>query len=202
MHLDPDNAATGYSTLGFNPDFFKGIYDIFFGEGRDYESILSLLGTVWSIYSVFAFILSAILIYGIIYSYIRFNQLAELQVAHILAEEKRWHQLHDANLGNRHWQEVQSHIGSDNPNDWKLAIIEADVMLEHMLEDAGYAGTTIADRLRSATNRSFATIDDAWQAHRLRNHVAHGGSDFVLTQKAARDAVIQYQKVFQEFGLI
>ena len=198
-----DHHTIEYTSVVPNTDIVKWAYDLFVAiTGGSPDGALHVLSTIWSVYSVIAFILSGLFIYGIIYSYILINQFSEMKALKMAAEEERWRQLHNPDQGNRRWEEVQQHVLSNNPNDWKLAIIEADVMLEKMLEDAGFAGVTIADRLRSASGRSFATIEDAWQAHRVRNLIAHGGSDFVLTQKMAQSTIVQYQKVFQEFNII
>jgi len=190
-------------TLEVNPEAARGVYDFFVAlTGGGTEGFLSTVQTIWAVYSVFAFALSALFIYGIIYSYLKLSEYSEIKTQKIADEEKRWRQLHDPEQGNRRWREVEEHVLSNNPNDWKLAIIEADVMLEIMLKEAGFGGATIADRLRSASSRSFATIDDAWQAHRIRNQIAHGGSDFVLTQKMAQATIVQYKKVFEEFGVV
>ena len=191
-----------FTSFGISTDFLKATYRLFGGSNAGFETLMQFMSNAWLIYSIFAFIISAIFIFGIIHSYIRFNALSEIEMQQLLDAEKVWREIHGGNVGNARWQEVQAHLNSSNPNDWKLAIIEADVMLERMLEEAGYAGNTIADRLRSVSNRSFTTIDDAWQAHRVRNQIAHGGADFVLTQKIARETLIQYQRVFQEFGII
>jgi len=189
-------------TIQVDPEAARNTYDIFslfFSGGGE---LWTTLGTIWTIYSIFAFLLSGLFIYGIIYSYLRINELSEIFSKQIADEEERWRQRQDPEKGNRRWKEVEAHVLSNNPNDWKLAIIEADVMLEKMLEEYGFAGTTIADRLRSASGRSFGTIEDAWQAHRIRNQIAHGGSDFVLTQRMAQSTIIQYRKVFEEFGAV
>lgn len=189
-------------TVGVDKEAARSAFDLFSFFASSDGGFWAALHTFWSVYTIFAFIISAILIYGIIYSYIKFNELSEVLADKLKAEEERWKQAHDPDQGNRRWMEVEEHVHSNNPNDWKLAIIEADVMLEKMLEEAGFAGVTIADRLRSASGRSFGTIEDAWQAHRVRNQIAHGGSDFVLTQRMAQATIIQYKKVFQEFGVV
>jgi len=97
---------------------------------------------------------------------------------------------------------VQQHVASGNPNDWKLAIIEADIILGEVLHEAGYAGKTIGDQLKSASTSNFSSLQDAWDAHLIRNKIAHEGADFVLTQQAAKAAMIKYQRVFKEFGAI
>ena len=63
-------------------------------------------------------------------------------------------------------------------------------------------GTTIGEKLKSASPNSFKTLDQAWRAHRVRNEIAHAGSDFVLTKKAAQDTITQYKMVFEEFELL
>ncbi len=190
-------------SFGVEPEAARGTYDFFsfFTEGG-LDGVWETIQVVWTIYSVIAFALSALLIYGIIYSYIRLNENSGALAQLLTDEEEKWRQHHNPDQGNRRWQEVEAHVESTNPNDWKLAIIEADVMLEKMLEEVGFGGNTVADRLRSASGRSFATIEDAWQAHRVRNQIAHGGTDFVLTQKMAQTTIIQFKKVFQEFGMV
>lgn len=202
--MQPDNRnLPDLPSIGVNPEAGRNAYEVYSGVSNiGVGGFFDFLQTAWTVYSIVALSLSALFIYGLIYSYLRINEYSEIFTKKISDDEARWRQLNDPNQGNRRWQEVEAHVASNNPNDWKLAIIEADVMLEKMLEEAGFAGTTIADRLRSASGRSFQTIDDAWQAHRVRNQIAHGGSDFVLTQRMAQTTIIQFKKVFQEFGFI
>src|SRR5690606_1764590 len=103
---------------------------------------------------------------------------------------------------NNKWADIQKHIASDNPNDWRLAIIEADILLEETLSSHGYVGTTIGEMLKSANSSAFRTLQDAWSAHKVRNQIAHSGSDFVLTKKMANDTILQFERVFREFQVI
>lgn len=164
--------------------------------------IINWLSNAWSIFTVFSWFVSALLIFGIIYAYIRHGQLGLVEVEGLLHDERLYQELYEKAEGNRRWLDVEMHIESENPNDWKLAIIEADVMLEEILEKAGYAGTTIGDKLKSASPTSFTTVDQAWRAHRVRNQIAHGGADFVLTKKVAQETIAQYKMVFKEFNAI
>ena len=93
------------------------------------------------------------------------------------------------------------HSTSDNPTDWKLAIIEADIILDEILKEAGYGGASLGERLRSISPTQLESLDDAWQAHKVRNQIAHGGADFILTQRLAQDTIKQYRRVFYELGL-
>ena len=97
---------------------------------------------------------------------------------------------------------MTTHIQSVNPNDWRLAIIEADIMLEEALDEIGLAGNTIGEKLKGASTQQLRSLDDAWKAHRVRNEIAHAGADFVLTQRIAQETINQYQRVFLELGRV
>lgn len=100
------------------------------------------------------------------------------------------------------WMKIKNNLNSNNPNDWKLAIIEADILLDNTLIEQGYAGTSLGERLKSIAPSQLATLRDAWDAHMVRNKIAHQGADFVVTQKIARDTIGQYEKVLVELGVV
>jgi len=201
--MTPEDNDIVYTQYGPNLlGFFQRVLESITGGTTSYDSIVTFLSSAWSIYSIIAFILSALFIYGIIYSYIRLNQLNEIDAANLAAAEKIWKELHGELKENRRWSEIQKHLDSGTPSDWKLAIIESDIILGEALHEAGYAGHSIGDQLKSATASSFSTLQDAWDAHRIRNRIAHEGADFVLTQLSAKEAVVKYKRVFTEFGVI
>jgi hypothetical protein len=91
---------------------------------------------------------------------------------------------------------------SASQTDWRAAIVEADIMLFEMLAALGVPGDTIGDQLKSINRTSFNTIDLAWDAHKIRNEIAHAGSAYVLTEREARRAIDFYRQAFEEFGYI
>ncbi|MES2470878.1 MAG: hypothetical protein V4526_01455 [Patescibacteria group bacterium] len=108
----------------------------------------------------------------------------------------------DPELTNR-WRNVLVHIDSENPNDWKQAIIDADSMLDVMLTSVGFLGDGVGEKLKRAREQgAFATIDNAWEAHLVRNRIAHDGSDFVIDKREARRIIMLYKDVFHEFYYI
>ncbi|MFA6095584.1 MAG: hypothetical protein WC767_01965 [Candidatus Paceibacterota bacterium] len=100
---------------------------------------------------------------------------------------------------NEKWLKVQEHIKSENPSDWRLAIIEADIMLDEMLEKRGYQGDSLGEKLKSIDKSDMLTLQDAWEAHKVRNQIAHAGSDFQLNEREAKRVIDLFQKVFEEF---
>lgn len=103
---------------------------------------------------------------------------------------------------NEKWELVLKHINSENPADWRLAIIEADIMLEDLLEASGYHGETVGDRLKAVEPSDMLTLDQAWEAHKVRNRIAHSGSDFDLSEREAKRVVALFESVFKEFEII
>ncbi|MES2953586.1 MAG: hypothetical protein V4674_03440 [Patescibacteria group bacterium] len=100
------------------------------------------------------------------------------------------------------WEEVKKHAGSENPSDWKLAILEADTILDELLRSLAIPGETVGEKLKNVVPGDFRTLDDAWEAHKVRNKIAHEGLNFGLTKREARLAIDRFERVFLEFGLI
>ncbi len=189
----------------YSPDFlgmFERAINAITGSGVSYDTLVAFLSSLWQVYSIIAFILSALFIYGIIYSYIRLGHWSEVDAENLENERKKWLELNGSRKENRRWSEIENHVASGQPNDWKLAIIEADIILGEILHKAGYAGNSIGEQLKSASSSNFSTLQDAWDAHKIRNKIAHEGADFVLTQSVAKEAIIKYQRVFREFEAI
>jgi len=103
---------------------------------------------------------------------------------------------------NERWEVVLAHVASDNPNDWRMAIIEADNILDDMVKRMGYEGQDLGERLRAVEPSDFLSIQSAWEAHKVRNKIAHEGLGFIITQREAKRIVDLYEQVFREFEYI
>lgn len=103
---------------------------------------------------------------------------------------------------NEKWQKVIIHINSENMNDWKLAILECDIMLGDILEKMGYMQESIGEKLKSVEPSDFTNIEAAWEAHKIRNAIAHEGSDFLINHREAKRVIGLYELVFREFAFI
>ncbi len=99
------------------------------------------------------------------------------------------------------WENVIQHIESPNQNDWKQSILEADIILDDILTAMGYRGESIGEKLKRVEPGDFHSLDDAWEAHKVRNQIAHEPG-FSITQHDALATVNRYRKVFEEFYYI
>lgn len=103
---------------------------------------------------------------------------------------------------NKKWLRVQELANSQNPTDWRLAIIEADIMLEDMLRASGYSGDNVGDMLKAVEPSDMLTLDNAWEAHKVRNRIAHSGADYDLNDREAQRVIGLFESVFREFDII
>lgn len=101
------------------------------------------------------------------------------------------------------WKVILEHVNSESPAEWKIAILEADNMLDEILEDLGYVGETLAEKLKTMSRTKIASYDDIWEAHKIRNQIAHGGAiDMDLTKKMAKETVIKFGNAFKDLGYL
>ncbi|MCX6755964.1 MAG: hypothetical protein NTX85_01315 [Candidatus Nomurabacteria bacterium] len=103
---------------------------------------------------------------------------------------------------NPRWRYIETLVDSPNESDWRIAIIEADTMLDEILDDRGYSGDTLADKLKAVDGGAFTSLQNAWDAHNVRNQIAHAGSDFSITELEARRVIKMFKNVFEELRAI
>lgn len=87
------------------------------------------------------------------------------------------------------WDEIERLASSGGEMNLKMAVMEADKLLDHALKAMAIPGMTLGDRLKFAAYK-YPNIRHVWNAHRLRNQLAHEASYYLdpsLARKAIRD---------------
>jgi hypothetical protein len=74
-----------------------------------------------------------------------------------------------------------------------------DNLLGEALREKGYRGDGVGEMLKMA---SFKTVQLAWDAHKVRNRIAHDGSSFQLTPHEAKRVFNLYESVLRELKVI
>lgn len=103
-------------------------------------------------------------------------------------------------LGSR-WEEIQKHLNSVKEAEWKFAVIEADSLVDSILKTNGYPGDTMGERLKNIEKTQLVSIDDLWEAHKIRNRLAHDPGYFLRYGEAKR-AIQLYEKVLKELNAL
>jgi len=104
-------------------------------------------------------------------------------------------------LAQRTWERIETHFYKGSENDMKVAILEADKVLNEALRAAGVPGIQLGDRLKRARASQIPNLDDLWQAHKLRNQIAHE-PDFKLKRDLAERALGIYEIALKNLGVL
>jgi hypothetical protein len=102
---------------------------------------------------------------------------------------------------NKEWESIIKRLATKDEANYKLAVIEADKLLDTVLKKLTIPGATMGERLKAISVSQLPSIDNVWQAHRLRNHLVHT-TEFVLTETKAKQAIDMYRQAFDELKVI
>lgn len=105
-------------------------------------------------------------------------------------------------LRNPKWELVEKYYHSGNQSDWRVAIIEADILLFEVLQTSGFKGDTIGEMLKNTNTAQLQTLQIAWKSHLIRNRLAHDGASLHLTRHMVEEAIEGFRAVFTELNFI
>jgi hypothetical protein len=100
------------------------------------------------------------------------------------------------------WYKVLELISTEDEGNWRLAIMEADSILESALEWKGISGQGIGEKLKNSTPGDLRNLQAAWEAHLVRNKIAHEGTNYQLSQREARRTITLFETVLKELRYI
>ena len=193
-----------YDTPSVNPAYiFYQVYTTITGIPIDPSNVPYQLMVVFEVIAVIGIVFSIVLLTFIVYIRIRTLQVEHAGFHEIeRLEHLKYARAEVSQAKNPRWEVVSELASSPNESDWRRAILEADIMLGLLLTERNYAGTTLGDQLKGASREHFTTLDIAWEAHRMRNAIAHLGEAFPISERDVRATVDQYRRVFEEFDYI
>lgn len=206
--MEPTIATSVPATTG--PVHFLNIEYIFYliyqwlsgshGTGLDLSGLVHLLTVLWVVITVLAYIIALAFLALLVHSIIRMHQIKDEDAPRFATV----HDTHHAETVTEHhrWNHIRELIESPKDSDWRQAIIEADIILDDMLTRLGYVGDTVGEKLKAVDPARFRTLQEAWEAHKVRNDIAHQGSAYPLTDHLAYRTILHYENVFKEHGEI
>jgi len=99
----------------------------------------------------------------------------------------------------RRWDEIER-IGAGSVMGGKMAIVEADKLLDTALKSMAIPGETLGERLKFAGYR-YPELKKVWFAHRLRNQLVHETS-FELSHAQAKKALADYRHALKTINVL
>lgn len=149
-------------------------------------------------FEISAILLSILFIWGIIYiiDKTKYFELKKEQFLDILG---KGHVSKRRSL--KGWKQILERLKSSEQNSWKLAILEADHILNEILKMSGYLGPKLEDKLDLITAAQISNIDDINKVHKIRDKIATDPA-FQITKEEAEHIISVYKKAFVELNLI
>ncbi len=93
----------------------------------------------------------------------------------------------------KRWDKVKARIKEDNVSQYKVAIIEADAMVEEILDGIGYKGDNMTQKLEQVGEMHLDDHKDALnEVHQIRNRIVHE-ADFEIDKETALAAISVYE---------
>ena len=102
-------------------------------------------------------------------------------------------------IGNvlKNWKKIQERLKTEQEPEWKLAVIEADNLLDKVLQKMGYGGESLDDRLKSLTSATLPNIDQLFEAHKVCRSI-NLDPDYRLTKEEAERLTAVYESSLQK----
>lgn len=157
------------------------------------------VATIFSYVKLLATIVSMLALLVAVYSFIRISEIAAEETKR-LGLALNW--TSERKQKNARWERVEGYMTSLNSSDWKIAILEADNILDQVVERMGYKGTTLGERMKHIEASDFPYLEDAWTAHKTRNAIAHKGTDYEISRSEAEQTINIYHRIFKELGYL
>lgn len=175
--------------------FGTGFYLNFIKSGGDMVSrILKALWAGWSQWLAPVYIVASLAAIGVgIYCCVRYwphrLKVSVFEKPSVGAEKMK--RKKDPRI-TQYWEQLVRRANTGTPENLRLAILEADALVDYFLKTSGYIGEHMADRLSQLIGSEVKSLERLWKAHRLRNDIVHTPG-YTITPKIAADALYAYR---------
>ena len=102
---------------------------------------------------------------------------------------------------NKNWLKIVKRLESNEESEYKLAIIEADSMLNTVFKKAEYSGDTLEEKVKKISPVVLSNKEEIINAHKARNDIVFD-PNYRLDLKEARDLLEVYRSALVELGAL
>ncbi len=97
------------------------------------------------------------------------------------------------------WKKIVQKMESGLESEYKLAIIEADVMLDEILKRIGRTEKSLDDKLNAMNSIEIGNIKEIKEARKIRNSIVYD-PDYHLTLDEAKETLQVYEETFKNLN--
>jgi hypothetical protein len=101
----------------------------------------------------------------------------------------------------KRWQGIEDRLKLENNMQNKIAILEADKLVDEILLNIGYAGNNMKERLEKANANQIEEIDNLIEAHDIRNKIIYN-DNFYLDNEESQRVIRLYREFLDNLEII
>jgi hypothetical protein len=95
------------------------------------------------------------------------------------------------------WAKITARLETGLESEYKLAVIEADSILNDILKRMDFGGKTLGERLEKLTTAILPNLEQIWETHKIRNNIVHD-PDYRLTLDEAKRVLDIYEQALRD----
>jgi len=98
------------------------------------------------------------------------------------------------------WLGIEQQLKRNDDSSFYLTILNADKLLDQALRERGFKGETMGERMKTA-KKTWTNENHVWNAHKLRNRIAHETNVRVSFDETRR-ALVAFKQALKDLGAI
>lgn len=99
------------------------------------------------------------------------------------------------------WAKIREKMQAENEASWKVAIIEADTIIDDLIKRMKYKGENMGERLENIPVGQIENVAELKIAHEIKNQIVQEES-FQLTKEKAEEAMGYYENFLRYFEVL
>ncbi|MDI6591760.1 MAG: hypothetical protein QME61_02390 [Patescibacteria group bacterium] len=99
------------------------------------------------------------------------------------------------------WSKITKRLKTKRESEYKLALIEADSMLDNVLKNLGYKGENLKERLKLVSAETVSNIEKLLEAHEICGHIIND-PDYRLTLEETEKVLNIYHQALKDLQVL
>lgn len=98
------------------------------------------------------------------------------------------------------WLTIEAQLQRDQPHGYTVCLLNADKLLDKALKERSISGNTMGERMKSYQAK-WTNAQNVWDAHKIRNKIAHE-TDVTVTYDQAKRALAAFRQGLKDVGAL
>ncbi len=99
------------------------------------------------------------------------------------------------------WDKIRKRLEGGNEADYKVAIIEADGVIDDLIRRMGYKGENMMERIKNIPSGQLDKIEEIREAHEVMNRIVHE-EKFRVSRETAEAVLVKYEHFLRHFEVL